>query len=107
MFQNAMHPAIFLIRRLRMENRFLLSVFVMLLAGCATTEPVINTVIQKVEIPIEVPCKATIPDKPDFNFDKLTTDQDIFDKTKAVLADRKLHLGYEAELLAALNSCIK
>jgi hypothetical protein len=54
-----------------------------------------------------VPCKATVPTKPDFNFDKLTEDQDVFDKTKATLADRKLHLGYETELLAAVNSCIK
>lgn len=80
----------------------------LLLVGCATdTPPGINTVIQKVEIPIAVPCKAEVPPKPDFNFDKLSIDQDIFEKSKAALADRKLHIGYEIELLAALNSCIK
>jgi len=77
------------------------------LVGCATREPVINTVIQRVEVPIAVPCKVAVPAKPDLNFDKLTVEQDIFDKTKSVLADRKLTQGYETELLAALNSCIK
>lgn len=89
-----------------MQNNLLICAII-LLSGCATTEPVINTVIQRVEVPIAVPCKAVVPLKPDFNFDKLTIDQDVFDKTKAVLADRKLHLGYEGELLAALTSCIK
>lgn len=89
-----------------MQNNILLCAIV-LLTGCATTEPAINTVIQTVEVPVAVPCKATIPTKPDFNFDKLNVDQDVFDKTKALLADRKLHLGYEGELLAALTSCIK
>ncbi len=89
-----------------MQNNILLCAII-LLSGCATTEPVINTVIQTVEVPVAVPCKAVVPVKPDFNFDKLNVDQDVFDKTKALLADRKLHLGYEGELLAALTSCIK
>ena len=90
-----------------MQNK-LLVLAVALLADCATdTPPGINTVIQKVEVPIAVPCKVELPVKPTLNFDKLTTEQDIFDKTKAALADRKLQLGYETELLAALNSCIK
>ena len=90
-----------------MQNKLLSLAFIAILAGCATTDPVIKTVIQKEEVPVAVPCKVAIPTKPDFNFDKLTEDKDIFDKTKALLADRKLHQGYEAELLAALNSCIK
>lgn len=80
----------------------------LVLSACATTqEPVINTVIQKVEVPIATPCKAVVPTKPDFSFPKLKQSQDIFDKSKTLLSDRKLHLGYETELLAALNSCIK
>ena len=90
-----------------MQNKLFILSLALMLGACATDGPVIQTVIQKVEIPIAVPCKATVPAKPDFNFDKLTEDQDLFDKTKATLADRKLHLGYESELLAALNSCIK
>lgn len=91
-----------------MQNKLIVLIATIFIAGCATnTPPGINTVIQRVEIPIAVPCKAEVPVKPNFNFDKLTQDQDVFDKTKAVLADRKLHIGYEIELLAALNSCIK
>jgi hypothetical protein len=91
-----------------MQNKFLILAAMVFLAGCETTKPPgINTVIQRVEVPIAVPCKAEIPVKPSFNFDKLTVEQDVFDKSKTVLADRKLHIGYEIELLAALNSCIK
>jgi hypothetical protein len=89
-----------------MQNNILI-LSIILLSGCATTEPVINTVIQRVEVPIAVPCKAVVPVKPDFNFDKLKAEQTVFDKTKALLADRKLHMGYEGELLTALNSCVK
>jgi hypothetical protein len=66
---------------------------------------VIQTVVQKVEVPISVPCKAEIPQVPAFNFDLLTIDRDIFEKNKALLADRELHTAYSAELLAALKSC--
>jgi hypothetical protein len=91
-----------------MKYALLVAVVALSLAGCATTEkPVITTVIQKVEIPIAVPCKVEIPTKPEFNFDKLTEQQDIFEKVKAMLADLKLHMGYEEELNAALSSCVK
>jgi hypothetical protein len=80
---------------------------VSLLAGCATTKPVIDVQTQEVFVPIATPCKAVVPSRPDFNFDKVTKTDDVFDKTKSLLADRKLHLGYETELLAALTSCIK
>jgi hypothetical protein len=90
-----------------MQNNLLIVSLAIILSACAHTEPVINTVIQRVEIPIEVPCKATVPTRPDFNFNRLKANNNIFDKTKAALADRELHHGYEVELLAALNSCIK
>lgn len=79
--------------------------FAVILSGCATCEPVIKTVIQTVEVPVSIPCKTEIPVKPEFNFDSINENQDIFDKTKALLADRKLHIGYEGELEAALKSC--
>ena len=90
-----------------MQSKFLLLPVVLALGACATDAPVIKTVIQKVEIPIAVQCKATVPTAPDLNFPKLQSNQDIFDKTKALLADRDLQLGYEGELSAALTSCIK
>ena len=78
-----------------------------LLVGCATTDPAISVQTQEVKIPIAIPCKAKIPEVPVFNMNKIDPSQDIFEKTKALLADINLHLGYEAELLAALNSCVK
>lgn len=90
------------------QNKLLILAAALSMTGCATTTPPgINTVIQRVEIPIAVPCKVEIPIKPDFNFDKLTPEQDIFDKTRAVLADRNIHIAYQIELLAAINSCVK
>lgn len=90
-----------------MQSKSLIIIAALVLAGCATDEPVIKTVVQKVEVPIAVPCKATVPTAPALNFPNVLQSQNIFDKTKVLLADRKLQLGYETELLAALNSCIK
>lgn len=90
-----------------MQNKLILCM-TLLFVGCATTDkPVINTVIQRAEIPIDVPCKAQIPDAPVFSFGKLTEDQNIFEKNKVLLSDRNLHLGYETELLTALKACVK
>ena len=89
------------------KNKFFLFL-PLIVAACGTTpQPGIKIETQKVEVPVVVPCKALMPATPQFNFDKLTVDKDIFVKEQALLADRLLHLGYEAELVAALNSCIK
>ena len=77
----------------------------LLISACSTTDPIIKTEIQVVEIPVPVPCKTDEPNRPVFNFDNLTEDKDIFDKVKALLADKKLHKAYEEELLAAFRSC--
>ena len=78
-----------------------------LLTACATTQPVIQVKTVTVDVPVAVPCNAVVPTAPLYNFSKSKTTDDVFDKTKSLLADRDLSLGYEAELLAALNSCIK
>ena len=83
---------------------FFTGTFILLLSGCAC-DPVVKIQTQEVMVPVSVPCKAVVPQKPDYNFDKATADQSIFDKTKALLADRKLSAGYEEELVAALKSC--
>lgn len=81
-------------------------ILILLMAGCATHDPVINTVIQEVKIPIAIPCSAIIPPSPKFNFDSIVITDNIYDKVKALLADRKIAKGYEIELSAALNSCV-
>jgi len=89
-----------------MQNKLILLI-VLFLAGCATDGPVIQTVIQRVEVPVAIPCKATVPTRPEFSFENLTPEQDIYEKNKSMLSDRKLHLGYETEILTALETCIK
>lgn len=85
--------------------RALLLLSLVIVAGCATTDPSIKVVTQKVEIPIAVPCKEELPAPPDYCFTKLTEQSDIFEKTKCLLSDRYLNLGYESELIAKLNAC--
>ena len=84
----------------------ILSLLCIFLIGCAHNKPVTKIVIQEVKIPIYMPCKALIPPGPLFNFPNLSVEQDIYEKNKILLADRKLHLAYEIELLASLNSCV-
>lgn len=90
-----------------MQNKLFIIMATLCLVGCATTAPVISTVEQKVEVPVSVPCKVEIPAKPDYNFSKVTPDQDIYTKIQSLLADRKLSQGYEGELEIALISCTK
>lgn len=91
-----------------MRNNLILLSLVVLLGACASSSPpVLAPLIQKVEIPIPVPCKVSIPKVPVFSFDSLIEENDIYEKTRSLLSDRRLHLAYETELLAALNSCIK
>lgn len=79
----------------------------LLLTGCATTTPpAIKIETQLVNVPIPIPCKATVPEKPKFSFDTLTPQDKLFKKAQTILSDRQLHLGYEGELLVALKSCI-
>ncbi len=85
--------------------KLLLTLPLLLLAACETA-PTISTVTQRVEVPVAVACKATVPTAPELNFPKLQPGQDIYDKTRALLADRKLSEGYETELRTALQSCL-
>jgi len=89
-----------------MKNKILILLSVMVLAACGTTKPIIAPEVQKVEVPIAVACKEKEPEKPTFGFNDLTPESDIYQKSQILLSDRKLHLAYETELLAALKSCL-
>ena len=78
---------------------------IILLAGCATTDPVIKVVTQRVEVPVPVACKEEAPAVPDYCFSKLTESNDIYDKSKCLLSDRDRSIGYETELLSKFNAC--
>ena len=69
-----------------MQNNLVL-VAALFLVGC-TTSPTIKTVVQRVEIPIAIPCKAQAPVKPEFNFGKLSEEQAIDEKAKALLNEK-------------------
>jgi hypothetical protein len=89
-----------------LRNKLIL-LSVVFLSACQTTQPGIKTVVQKVEVPVATPCKEVIPPAPAFNFDKLQPSNDIFVQVQVLDADRLLHQGYEEQLLAALNACVK
>lgn len=88
-----------------MHTNKLFLILALTLAGCATTEPVIKVVTQTVEVPVAVACKQETPIVPDYCFSKLQDTSDIYDKTKCLLSDKALSIGYETELLAKFNAC--
>ena len=78
----------------------------LLLSACATTLPPATKVItQRVEIPIPVQCTTPEPKVPDFCWQKLSPNDDVFIKVRCMLSDQELHRGYENDLSAALKSC--
>lgn len=66
-------------------------------SACNTTRPV--------GIPTPVPCKVTLPEKPDFAFDDLPPGSDIFTQVSTLLADRRQRIDYERQVEAAAQSC--
>ena len=88
-----------------MKNNIAILAISFMIVGCASTTPVIQTQIQRVEVPVSTPCKVEMPIKPDYGFGKLRADSDIFTKTQTILSDRKLRQAYEKELEVALSSC--
>jgi hypothetical protein len=82
-----------------MKNGLL--IFLLLLAGCDTvvSEP------QKVEVPVEVPCKPPVILHPTFPLKTIPVRANVFDKTKAALIEIDLREAYEHDLEAAIKSC--
>lgn len=74
------------------------------ITGCADT-PVSKIEVQKVEVPINVPCKTEEPPAPNYNTPNIKATDDIYVKIRTLLADAQLHAAYDIELLAALRSC--
>ncbi|GAP37903.1 hypothetical protein ISF6_4097 [Piscinibacter sakaiensis] len=70
-----------------------------LLAGCAARPPA------RVEIPIAVPCRVTLPPRPVYATEALSSDAGIYDQVRALLAERRQRMAYEAQLEAAARAC--
>ena len=83
--------------------RLLLVGGVFLLEGCAGQEPEIRTV--RVEVPVQVPCKAPIIAAPAFAAAGLKKSDSLEVKVRVLLAERRQHIGYEKELVAAVSAC--
>lgn len=81
----------------------MLLIVVLALAGCAGREPEVRTV--RVEIPVQVPCKTKDVAVPAWAADGLKKSDPLEVKARALLAERRQRIGYETELVAAINAC--
>lgn len=81
-------------------TRLLLIAAALVLAGCATNKPP-----ERVLVPVPVPCKVDVPREPVWATDSLSPDADIWDQTKALLAERAQRIGYQKQLKAAIDAC--
>lgn len=81
--------------------RFLVAISA-LLAGCQA-----NPVPAVVKIPVQVPCEVAMPKRPAWATESLARDAGIYDRVKALLAEREQRIGYETELEAAVGACGK
>jgi len=90
-----------------MLNKLYIILILSVLSGCAATkqEPLIVT--KEVQIPVRVKCTTATPIVPKWAVDMVKKGSDIYTQMQALIADRVLSKAYEAELVAALESCKK
>lgn len=90
-----------------MMRAILIAAVAAALAGCATTPPppVVVTSAQRVEVPVEVPCKAAPVARPTWALDVLPAGVDDYIWARAALAEIEQHKGYEGQLVAAVAAC--
>lgn len=75
-----------------------------LLAACARqVEPKIRTV--RVEVPVQVPCRAPEVAVPPWAAAGLRRTDSLEVKVRALLAERRQRIGYEKQLVAAVDTC--
>lgn len=75
-----------------------LCVAALALTGCASQ-------IERVEIPVALPCVSEIPEPPRFAVDGLPIGADAATQHRYLRADRVQRKAYEAELTATLEGC--
>ncbi|HBP6835852.1 TPA: hypothetical protein L6B29_25480 [Pseudomonas aeruginosa] len=74
------------------------------LAGCAAqVKPEPRTV--RVEVPVAVPCRVPAVEVPAWATAGLRSGDDLQTKVRALLAERRQRIGYEAQLLAVNRAC--
>lgn len=84
--------------------RVLLIVCALVLVGCVgRAEP--ETQYIRVEVPVQVPCRAPDVAVPPWAADGLRKRDSLEVKVRALLAERRQRIGYERELVAANKAC--
>ena len=81
----------------------LFSVLTVILSGCAMTPSA--PVVQEVSVPVSVPCRIVAPEVPVFAVDGLPIGSIVYDQMKALRAERLQRIGFESELMAAIQAC--
>lgn len=80
-----------------------LSTGLMLTACAGRAEPQVQYV--HVEVPVQVPCRAPEVAVPAWAAAGLLKTDSLEVKVRALLAERRQHIGYERELVAAVDAC--
>lgn len=75
----------------------------LVLTGCAGREPEVRTV--RVEVPVLVPCKTKEVAVPPWAAAGLKKSDSLEVKVRALLAERRQRIGYERQLVAAVQAC--
>lgn len=86
-----------------MKFHYLPLASIILLGGCAHTEPRIE--YREVKVPVSVPCRVTLPDEPSYAADQVSLDAPLFDLVRALLVEREQRKAREVEVTAAAKSC--
>lgn len=76
---------------------FLFPPIFLALAGCTTTKTV------EVKVPVIVPCVTEQVEEP--IYPEVSEDAGLFERVKALLAERELRKGYEERLRAVVAGC--
>ncbi|HID9945527.1 TPA: hypothetical protein ACXJMC_002621 [Pseudomonas aeruginosa] len=84
--------------------RMVLMLVVFALAGCAGRQEAEPRTV-RVEVPVAVPCRAPTVEVPAWAAAGLRKGDDLQTKVRALLAERRQRVGYEAQLLAANRAC--
>jgi hypothetical protein len=75
----------------------------LVLAGCSSREPELRTV--RVEVPVLIPCKTQEVAVPPWAAAGLKKADSLETKVRALLAERRQRIGYERQLVVAMEVC--
>ncbi|MER0900736.1 hypothetical protein AAA538_14430 [Pseudomonas aeruginosa] len=81
-----------------------LMLMIVALVGCAGRQEAEPRTV-RVEVPIAVPCRAPAVEVPAWAAAGLRKGDELQAKVRALLAERRQRIGYEAQLLAANRAC--